>query len=72
VPTPAGESFALVLTRPLKRGREKRDLAGLADRAQVDADLLEWPTTTASINYGEDIPDARVGLERWVRTARLR
>jgi broad specificity phosphatase PhoE len=42
----AGETFALILTSPLKRARETCELAGFGERAKVDQDLVEW-------NYGE-------------------
>lgn len=40
------ESFALVLTSPLRRARETSDLVGLGARAVVEPDLVEW-------DYGE-------------------
>ena len=44
-PVLSKESFALVLTSPMRRARETCELAGLDGRAQIDADLQEW-------NYG--------------------
>jgi broad specificity phosphatase PhoE len=42
----AAETFALILTSPLKRALETCELAGFGERAEVDPDLMEW-------NYGE-------------------
>ncbi|MCU1491597.1 MAG: phosphoglycerate mutase protein [Acidimicrobiaceae bacterium] len=41
-PRLAEESFALVLTSPLKRAQETCELAGFGDQAVVDTDLFEW------------------------------
>jgi probable phosphoglycerate mutase len=45
-PVLAKETFALVLTSPLKRARETCLLSGLCAAAQIERDLVEW-------NYGE-------------------
>jgi probable phosphoglycerate mutase len=45
-PVLARHRFALALASPLKRSRETCELAGLADAATFDSDLVEW-------NYGE-------------------
>jgi probable phosphoglycerate mutase len=45
-PVLARESFARVLTSPLRRARETCELVGLAGTAAVDPDLVEW-------NYGK-------------------
>jgi probable phosphoglycerate mutase len=41
-----GRTFALVLVSPLQRARETCELAGVAARAFIEPDLLEW-------NYGQ-------------------
>src|SRR5262245_40753751 len=45
-PVFAKQTFALVLTSPLRRARETCDLAGFGANAEIDRDLMEW-------NYGE-------------------
>jgi probable phosphoglycerate mutase len=45
-PALGGRAFTLVLVSPLQRARETCELAGLAAKAIVEPDLVEW-------NYGE-------------------
>jgi probable phosphoglycerate mutase len=42
----AGMAFGLILCSPMQRARETCELAGLGDKAVIDANLIEW-------NYGE-------------------
>ncbi len=37
-----GIAFARVYSSPLRRARRTCELAGLADRAEIDGDLVEW------------------------------
>jgi broad specificity phosphatase PhoE len=45
-PALSGRAFALVLVSPLQRARETCELAGVAARARIDPELVEW-------NYGK-------------------
>jgi len=57
-PVLSKQTFALVLVSPLQRARETCKLAGLGDKAVIDADLMEW-------NYGryEGLTPAQIHKE---------
>ena len=58
-PALAEHTFALVLVSPLQRARETCALAGLADKASIEPDLVEW-------NYGtyEGLTSAQINETR--------
>jgi probable phosphoglycerate mutase len=58
-------SFSLVLVSPLTRARETCRLAGFADRAVVDADLLEWDYGDVEGRTTADVRRERPGWLIW-------
>jgi broad specificity phosphatase PhoE len=58
-PILAKETFALILSSPLRRARETCELAGLGAQANVEPDLIEW-------NYGayEGLKTEQIRLTR--------
>jgi broad specificity phosphatase PhoE len=59
IPKLAGLEFAAVFVSPLRRARETCHIAGFADRAVVDPDLIEW-------DYGayEGLTSTEIQVER--------
>jgi broad specificity phosphatase PhoE len=60
-----GRSFSLVLTSPLDRAEETCRLAGFADEAQVDPDLIEWDYGDMEGRTTADIRDELPGWTVW-------
>jgi broad specificity phosphatase PhoE len=57
----AGLTFAGVFVSPLRRARETCELAGFADRAVVDSDLIEWDYGEYEGRTGAEIQQERPG-----------
>ncbi len=57
----SGLSFAAVFVSPLRRARETCELAGFADRAIVDPDLVEWDYGEYEGMTGAEIQERRPG-----------
>jgi probable phosphoglycerate mutase len=55
--------FSMVLTSPLKRARETCELAGFADQAVPDPDLMEWDYGDYEGRRTEDIREERPDWE---------
>jgi len=54
-------AFDHVITSPLQRARQTCDLAGLAQNAKVDADLMEWDNGDYTSRTHDEIELARPG-----------
>ena len=57
----AGLEFAAVFVSPLTRARQTCELAGFADRAEVDPDLIEWDYGAYEGQTSEEIQEQRPG-----------
>jgi broad specificity phosphatase PhoE len=57
----SGLSFAAVFVSPLRRARETCEVAGFADRAIVDPDLVEWDYGEYEGMTGAEIQERRPG-----------
>ena len=54
-------SFAHVLTSPLQRAAKTCELAGFGDRAEIDADLVEWDYGSYEGKRGKEIRAGQFG-----------
>lgn len=66
----AGRNFALVLTSPLGRARETCRLAGYAEVARPDPDLMEWDYGAYEGRTSADIRREVAGWSIWTGGAR--
>jgi broad specificity phosphatase PhoE len=59
------ETYALVLSSPLRRARETCELAGFGDRVVIDDDLREWDYGAYEGRTTADIRTERPGWSIW-------